>query len=112
MERSRSQPSIKVEREDTFSFARGTGTMDGDRLLITFGVRCLEVRTGWPQRPQSGIMRGNALAAADIVHFGLSRSNQYLSLIAAGPTPRWVSEGGEEFGLKSVAAHLSILTDG
>ncbi|KXK00141.1 MAG: hypothetical protein UZ17_ACD001002273 [Acidobacteria bacterium OLB17] len=59
MEAARHNAAIKVEREEPYQFSRGSGRMDGSRLIISFGVRCLEVKAGWPRTPSSGILRGN-----------------------------------------------------
>jgi hypothetical protein len=40
-------------------------------------------------------MRGGVLAAARLVHFGISRSNADLSLIYAGELPIWHFDDGE-----------------
>jgi len=111
LEAARKQPAIKVERDEPFEFARGNGKMQGSRLVISLGVRCLEVRVGWPRTPTSGILRGNALAAADIVHFGLSRHNRLLSLVRGETTPRWLDEDGNTADLDFIAHHLAILVN-
>lgn len=108
-EAARRQPAIKVERDEPFEFSRGNGKMQGSRLVITLGVRCLEVRTGWPRTPSSGILRGNSLAAADILHFGLSRHNALLSLVRGETTPHWIDEEKNIADLAFISQHLAIL---
>jgi len=110
-EAARRNPAIKVERDEPFEFARGSGRMQGSRLVISLGVRCLEVRVGWPRTPSSGILRGNSLAAADILHFGLSRHNVLLSLVRGESTPHWIDEEKNVADLAFVSNHLAILLD-
>ncbi len=111
-EAARSRPAIKIERDEPFEFSRGNGKMLGSRLVITLGVRCLEVRTGWPRTPTSGILRGNSLAAADVLHFGLSRHNALLSLVRGDTTPHWIDEERKIADLAFVSQHLAILLEG
>ncbi|MCZ2390310.1 MAG: hypothetical protein LC113_04440 [Acidobacteria bacterium] len=111
MEAARHNAAIKVEREEPYQFSRGSGRMDGSRLIISFGVRCLEVKAGWPRTPSSGILRGNALAAADILHFGLARHNSTLSLVRADAGPRWIDERGHSADLAFVSRHIALLID-
>lgn len=108
-EAARTRPTIKVERDEPFEFSRGSGRMEGSRLIISLGLRCLEVRAGWPRKPSSGILRGNALAAADVVHFGLSRHNSLLSLVRGDSAPFWADECNETVDLNFVSRHIGIL---
>ncbi|HMM81129.1 MAG TPA: hypothetical protein PKC65_14015 [Pyrinomonadaceae bacterium] len=111
-EAARTQPALKIERDEPYEFARGSGRMDGSRLIISFGVRCLEVRAGWPRKPSSGILRGNSLAAADIIHFGLPRQSRSLALVRSETTPHWIDEEKNAVDLAFIARHVAFLVEG
>ena len=110
-EAARTQPALKIERDEPYEFARGSGRMEGSRLIISLGVRCLEVRAGWPRKPSSGIIRGNALAAADVVHFGLLRHNSLLSLTRGDTTPFWQDGDKHAVDLAFIAQHIALLVE-
>jgi hypothetical protein len=64
--------------------------MVGTRLTLRRGVRALTIESGWPRRPGDGIVRGNALACANIKHLGRTRNNAELILaVSAKETPQW-----------------------
>lgn len=86
---SREITTVNIERKEPHSFARGNSNMVGSQINIRHGVRCLTVEAGWTRTPLDGIMRGNSLAAARIVHFGLHRSNAELTLAYSGELPLW-----------------------
>lgn len=88
-------PSLNIERAEPHSFARGSSNMVGSKLSVQHGVRCLTIEAGWTRTPSDGIMRGGVLAAARLVHFGISRSNADLSLIYSGELPIWHFDDGE-----------------
>jgi len=54
-------------------------------------------------------MRGGALAAARVAHFGLPKSGIDLELVKGDATATWRSTGGDAFDLEQVAEHLEIL---
>lgn len=110
-EAARRKPAIKIERDEPFEFSRGSGKMQGSRLVISLGIRCLEVRVGWPRTPSNGILVGNSLAAADVLHFGLSRHNAILSLVRSETTPHWIDEKRNVTDLAFVSQHLAILVE-
>ena len=82
-------PSLNIERAEPHSFTRGVSNMVGSKLSVQHGVRCLTIEAGWTRTPSDGVMRGGILAAARLVHFGISRSNADLSLLYAGELPIW-----------------------
>src|SRR3954466_4825655 len=83
----RKNAGLTMEREEPHSFALGSSTMVGSRLLIRHGVRCLEVEAGWTRTPRDGVMRGGALALARVSHFGMPRSGEELRLVHGDTLP-------------------------
>jgi hypothetical protein len=104
-------PSLKVnvERKEAHSFAHGSATMAGTLLSIRHGVRCVEIEAGWARLPSHGFMRGQALARANILHFGRSRQNESLKLVHGDDLPEWLMESGEIFRLEHVGRHIERL---
>jgi hypothetical protein len=64
--------------------------------------------------PRDGVVRGNALACANIKHFGKSRLNDELVLVSSAKgSPQWfVLKDDERLPLteSDLRRHLSILT--
>ena len=82
--------AIQIERNEDHRFTRGAATMVGTQLTLRQGVRALTIESGWPRKPGDGIVRGNALACANIKHFGRVRNNAELILVSsARGTPQW-----------------------
>ena len=109
LEASRRQPAVTVEREEPHEFDFRGGRMVGSLVRVRFGVRNLTVEAGWTRAPSHGFMRGGALAAARVAHFGLPKSGIDLELVKGDATATWRSTGGEAFDLEQVAEHLEIL---
>jgi hypothetical protein len=87
---NRNGAAVKVERNEEHRFRRGTATMVGTKLTMRRGVRALTIESGWPRRPGDGIVRGNALACANIKHLGRVRNNTELILVSSAKgTPQW-----------------------
>ena len=87
---NRSGATIQIERNETHRFKRGAATMVGAQLTLRRGVRALTVESGWPRVPRDGIVRGNALACANIKHLGQTRHNDELILITSPKgAPQW-----------------------
>jgi hypothetical protein len=87
---NRNGAAIQIERHEDHRFTRGAATMVGTRLTLRRGVRALTIESGWPRRPGDGIVRGNALACANIKHLGRTRNNAELILaVSAKETPQW-----------------------
>ena len=83
--------------------------MVGSLVRVRFGIRSLTVEAGWTRLPSHGFMRGGALAAARLTHFGLPKSGSELELIKSGATAIWRVAGGDPFDLEQVVEHLEIL---
>jgi len=86
---NRNGASIVMENENPHHFAFGNANLVGSRLSFRQGVRCLTIEAGWTRTPNDGFMRGNALAAAQIAHFGMSKHNAELLLIHSSDAPKW-----------------------
>lgn len=86
-------PRIIIENETAHRFALNNATMVGALLRLRLGVRCLTVEAGWTRAPGDGFMRGGALAAARIAHFGMAGENADLLLVRrGGEAPNWFAE--------------------
>jgi hypothetical protein len=89
-EANRNGSSIQIEQNTEHRFKRGSATMVGPQLILRRGVRSLSIECGWPRTPPDGIVKGNALACANLKHWGRSRLNEELVLVtSAGGSPQW-----------------------
>ncbi len=88
---NRNSGQITIENENPHRFAVGNATMVGSFLRFRQGVRCLTLEAGWTRTPADGFMRGGALAAARISHFGIGKANADLVLVRSGDLPQWFS---------------------
>ncbi len=88
---NRSGANISIETEDSHRFAFGSAQMVGSLFRFRQGVRCLSIEAGWTRAPGDGFMRGGSLAAGRITHFGISKHNAELLLIAEKNAPSWFS---------------------
>jgi len=104
--------SLKIERIDGHTFTHGTSKMSGTRLDIRHGVRCLSVEAGWTRLPGDGIMRGSALARANVLHFGRARDNSSLRLTRGEELPQWITDEGGAFRLTEVEHQIYLLLHG
>ena len=86
---SRRSASVELERIDPFSFKLGSSNIVGSALELRQGVRVLSIAAGWTRTPRDGVMRGGALAAARIVHFGMPKATEYLYLVKSAEAPQW-----------------------
>ncbi len=84
-------PRIKIENEAAHRFDFAKANMVGSLIRLRQGVRCLTLEAGWTRTPADGFMRNNALAAARISHFGMSKRNAELILLRVNETPQWFS---------------------
>ena len=81
---------LEIENENPHRFVIGPATMVGSLLRFRFGVRSLSVEAGWTRTPGDGFMRGGALAAARVLHFGIGRANDELALVRQSENlPQW-----------------------
>ena len=107
---NRQNSAITIEREEPHEFKLGNATMSGNLLRIRFGVRNITVEAGWTRLPSHGVMRNGALAAAQIKHFGIPKSDVELMLRREAETPVWKNVAdGDDFNSESVRWHLGVL---
>lgn len=90
-ESNRGFTGISIEREDPHNFALRGANLVGSLLRLRQGVRCMTLEAGWTRTPADGFIRGGALAAGRIIHFGLPKANAELALIKDAETPVWVT---------------------
>lgn len=110
-EASRVLSGISIEREHPHNFKAAGGNMVGSLVRIRQGVRSMTVEAGWPRTPSDGFIRGGAIAAARILHFGIAGENTELYL-RSGDVPRWhqgdVSDSNLWFGPDELTRHFEI----
>lgn len=109
-ESNRQNTAMTIEREEPHEFSFRNAKMAGSLLRIRLGVRCLSVEAGWPRTPSHGFMRGGALAAARIIHFGMPRAGADLVLARNTDIPEWNLDDGRSFDSQSLAQHFRIFT--
>jgi len=111
---NRHHAGIQIEQHEGHRFRRGSATMVGTQLVLRKGVRALTVESGWPRAPRDGIVRGNALACANIKHLGRARMNDELVLVRSRTdSPQWFVLKDDERSLLTDAflnRHFSHLT--
>ena len=112
MEANRRFPAVTVEREDPHEFKYRGGTMAGSLVRVRFGVRSMTVEAGWTRQPSHGFMRGGALAAARISHFGMPKAGTELELVRDAGATVWRSGAGDLFEFEDILRHLRILVVG
>ena len=104
---------VQIETENPHRFAFNRANMVGSRLVLRQGVRCLSLEAGWTRTPADGFMRGGALAAARISHFGISKANQDLILLKTEDFPQWFSvdanQRKEVFDSRHLHRHFQVL---
>ena len=101
-------PQIKIENAAAHRFTLNNATMTGAMLRLRLGVRCLTIEAGWTRSPGDGFMRGGALAAARLAHFGLARENTELLLVKrGGEALNWFAakNNGERFLFDNAQVH-------
>ena len=112
---NRNNANITIENENPHRFAVGNATMVGSLLRFRQGVRCLTLEAGWTRTPADGFMRGGALVAGRISHFGISKANADLVLIHAEDLPRWFSVDKNSqknlFSLDCLHQHFRVFLD-
>ncbi len=100
--------TMAVTREEPHRFERGTSRMVGSLVEIRHGVRCLSVAAGWARTPTDGIMRGGALAFAQITHFGLPKAGDEFRLVHANDLPQWLDDAGSAVDIETVRGHIDL----
>jgi sugar phosphate isomerase/epimerase len=112
---NRQNIAVTIEREEPHSFHHRGANMVGSLLRLRHGVRCLTLEAGWTRTPRDGFMRGQALAAARITHFGIKQAETELSLRHTDGLPNWfVIQKNEEatpLERNELIRHFSILID-
>ena len=110
---NRAGAAIQIKRTEDHRFQRAVATMVGTQLILRRGVRALTVESGWPRTPRDGIVRGNALACANITHLGQPRKNEELILVSSAKgSPQWFALKDDERSLvteSDLRRHFSIL---
>lgn len=108
----RAGAKVTIETELQHRFRFGNSSLTGSSARLSQGVRCLTLEAGWTRQPADGFMRGGALAAARITHFGLSKHNADLLLVQSDDAPNWFSvvENGarELFNAKNLQHHFQL----
>ena len=107
-------PQVKIENESVHRFPVGAAQMVGAALRFRQGVRCLTVEAGWTRTPADGFMRGGALAAARLTHFGMAKRNAELVLLRTDDAPQWFAVDDNRrtpFNSLHLAIHFQIFKD-
>ena len=107
-EANRQNASITIEREEPHEFSFGNAKMAGSLIRIRLGVRRLTVEAGWPRTPSHGFMRGGALAAARIVHFGMPKAGAEIVLARDSDLPVWRLDDGTTFESNDLTEHFRV----
>ena len=100
-------PQITIENENPHRFDFANSSLVGSLLSFRRGVRCLTVEAGWTRTPKDGFMRGGALAAARITHFGMAKHNAELLLIQLNGAPVWFAAGKDGRRISFDSHHLN-----
>ncbi len=103
--------NISITREEPHRFEQGPSRMVGSLLEIRQGVRCLSVAAGWARTPSDGIMRGGAMAIAQIRHFGIPKAGEELRLVHADDLPEWLTGAGKIVGPDQVRRHIDLFLE-
>ena len=110
-EANRRNELVIIEREEPHEFPFNNAKMAGSLVRIRFGVRSMIVEAGWTRLPSHGFMRGGALAAARIKHFGMPEADDELVLIRNEETPAWTSSSGGRFDSQRLLEHFRVLLE-
>lgn len=111
-EANRRSFAVSIENEQPHRFEFNRSNPVGYLLRLRQGVRCLTLEAGWTRTPADGFMRGNALAAARIRHFGMANQNVDLILLRTPNLPEWFSIDKQDkrvlFGADHLLRHFQI----
>jgi len=103
---------ITIENTDSHIFKLDRMQLRGSLLKLRQGIRCLTIEAGWTRTPADGFMRGNALAVAQISHFGIARENAELHLLKFEDHYQWFTVGKNSlrtsFEVEDLIRHLQI----
>ena len=112
LEIAANNPQLAIENENPHRFGFANASLVGSLLRVRHGVRCLTVEAGWTRTPNDGFMRGGALAAARITHFGMAKHNAELLLVQLNGAPVWFTaeNGGRRilFDSNNLNRHFQI----
>lgn len=112
-EMNRAGACLTLALTEAHRFRVGHSTMVGTRLMLSRGLRSLNVEAGWPRGPRDGIVRGGGLASALVGHFGNRKADEELLLMPYEDAPRWLiiekTGARTEFFEDHVRAHLNRL---
>jgi hypothetical protein len=110
-EANRRNSLVVIEREEPHEFPFNNAKMAGSLVRVRFGVRSLIVEAGWTRLPSHGFMRGGALAAARIKHFGMPEAGDELILVRSEEIPAWNSADGSRFDSQKLFEHFRLLLE-
>jgi len=110
-EANRRNSLVVIEREEPHEFPFNNAIMAGSLVRIRFGVRSMIVEAGWTRLPSHGFMRGGALAAARIKHFGVPAADDELMLVRNEEIPAWNSANGGRFDAEKLFEHFRLLLE-
>ena len=110
-EAQRRNPLVTIEREEPHEFNFNKATMAGSLLRVRFGIRSITVEAGWTRLPSHGFMRGGALAAARIKHFGMPKADAELVLVREDDVPAWMDVTGGKFDSERLLQHFATLLE-
>lgn len=109
---NRTGANVQIETQNQHRFPYRNASLGGSLARFRQGVRCLTVEAGWTRTPADGFMRGGALAVAKLSHFGMSKQNAELILIAQNNAPSWFSvdqhEKRELFHARHLQEHFRL----
>jgi hypothetical protein len=114
LQNSNNREFVQIETDSPHQFEMNSATMIGSRLRFRQGLRCMEIEAGWTRTPKDGFMRGNALAFARILHFGMAKNNLEIHLKRSSEIPKWFAVdrfGNQEIlRIEHLQAHFHIFT--
>ncbi|MCU0239350.1 MAG: hypothetical protein MUC29_07900 [Pyrinomonadaceae bacterium] len=103
---------IGIENKTPHRFEAENAQMVGFLLKFKFGIRQLEIETGWTRTPTDGFMRRQALAFGKIRHFGISKQNAELILLKTDDLPIWYeydqNKKQTQFGVEKIITHFQL----
>ena len=109
---NRGHLKIALENKIPHQFQFAKANMVGAALHLRLGVRCLTLEAGWTRTPTDGFMRGGALAAARLTHFGMKTHDEEIILLRDEDFPNWFSVGfdgkREVFNSMNLRKHFEI----
>ncbi len=99
---------LTIEREEPYSFARGSSNMVGSLVTAHNGVRRLTAEAGWARTPSDGIMLKGSLAFSRISHFGIPKAGVELRLVHALELPQWITDQDNVIDSSEISRHFDL----